>query len=88
MLPENENVDDEIVEIPLEVARVIRECVENTDEYKNVNRLLTFEPIGLKNQRKIVLTAICQSTILTTNNFQKGRCYGKTYSRYNIHGHQ
>ena len=28
-IPVNENVDDEIVEIPLEVARVIRECVEN-----------------------------------------------------------
>ena len=39
------------------------------------------------NLKKILLTAICQSTILTTNNFQKGRCYGKTYSRHNIHGH-
>ena len=28
-IPVKENVDDEIVEIPLEVARVIRECVEN-----------------------------------------------------------
>jgi len=28
-IPVNENVDDEIVEIHLEVARVIRECVEN-----------------------------------------------------------
>ena len=44
--------------------------------------------VKIKKQRKIVLTVNYQLIILTTNNFQKGRCYGKTYSRHNIHGHQ
>lgn len=39
------------------------------------------------NLTKTSLTAICQSTILTTNYFQKERRYGKTYTCHNVYGH-